>query len=355
MLLLLLLLLLHLHTHGHMSLMLVCAVQKKDGSAPEAMVSSEFAAMFDLCILPELVKPYHDDEITYEQHCRQHAQRLGLHWTEVHYPFFLSMDNCRKHPWARKLMTRPRVDPAEQNSLLSMAHAVQHMHGRGTVPPEQHGPAYEAWLQSTQADHKRAVAAFRDAQGCEVWQHHLWLLAQSRKELRLVHPEQYMPLTPITPDLHQVVENMVGTQKGHVKQCMEDETRREDLYVAATYQKYIAEGIRNKGNGAVGLSQIRGSCAKQPHTCAIVAADKGTPLIIYHQFESKAVKRDRMNALKHSGVQSKDVLAVQDRVRKVAGTGRARKDRPAPQRKLPQSKHHVFGTGGAYPGLSKWQ
>lgn len=348
-------LLLHPHSHGYVSLILLLIVQKKDGTAPEAMVSSEFAAMFDLCVLPELLKPYLNDDITYEQHCRQHAQRLGLHWTEVHYPFFLSMDNCRKHPWARKLMTRPRVDPAEQSSLLSAAHAVQLFAGRGAVPSVQHGPVYEAWLESTQAEHDRVVAAFREAQGCEVWQHHLWVLAKSRKELRLVHPEQYMPLTPITPDLHQVVENMVGTQKGHVKQCMEDETRREDLYVAATYQKYIAEGIKDKGNGAVGLSQIRGSCAKQPHTCAIVAADKGTELIIYHQFESKAVKRDKLNVLKLSGDKSKKVLAVQARVRKVAGTGPARKGRPPPAPKPLQNRHVVYGTGGAYPELSKWQ
>lgn len=328
-------------------------MQKKDGSKPEAMISSEFAAMFDLCILPELLKPYVSGPPgEYEEHCRQHAQRLGVHWTEVHYPFFVSMDNCRKHPWARRLMTSPRVSQTERSQLEAEAHEAQLHYGRGelplgTPPTERTSMADQAvhwqWLQSTEAAHRQALAEFKAQHGCTVAQRYLWELARTRKALRVLHPEAFMPLTPITPDIHQVVENMVGTQKGYVKARMQNPKAGEKLSHAATYQLYIEEGIKMLGNGEVGLHQIRGSCAKQPHTCAIVAADKGVKLVLNHKFESKADRRDRMLKLHERGLLPEGYEPPQERVRS------------RPLRADTANEHEATGTGGAYPIEPRWQ
>ena len=99
-------------------------MQKKMGGVPEAMVSSELAAMFDLRVWPELLECYTLGPPLTEQASYAHYTGLARNslpdWPPLdrsHYPFFVSMDNCKKHPWLRKQMLRPRISVAERARL----------------------------------------------------------------------------------------------------------------------------------------------------------------------------------------------------------------------------------------------
>ena len=89
------------------------------------MNSAELAAMFDLRVFPQLLLEYmkptpHTIEIIradWDAQCKAFADKIGRPYADVHYPFLLSLDNCKKHPWLRRLMLQPRLSNEERASL----------------------------------------------------------------------------------------------------------------------------------------------------------------------------------------------------------------------------------------------
>lgn len=324
------------------------------------MVSSEFAAMLDHVILPELLKCYCPtqspaDMAHYEQLCKDFAAKIGVHWTQVHYPFFLSADNCHKHPWARMLLLQPRESEAQMTQLRGQAVRFAQDYGitdadRAVLPAlRQHISAsyteQASQMDRTQPGAEQQLAALharkRDAlhrrpqqlwqevvqmrssqlqsqRGCTPVQLFWRMQAWQQPWMRTVQPEQWMPLAPCTPDIHQVVEHMVKNIKDAFKASLHS-VRYSDgvnLFHASTYQRWIREAVASKGNGAAGLHAITGSCRRQPICCWIVAADAGADVFIVYR------KRQRGSA-----------------------TFRARGQRI----------WHALGTGGGYCGDSMWK
>ena len=94
-------------------------MQTVTGRWPQKTTSSEFAALFDLVILPKLRSFYlrkkADGSVDYEDYaerCRKFAvDELKLPprlWSKVHLPAYISLDNATIHDWALKLSFRPR-------------------------------------------------------------------------------------------------------------------------------------------------------------------------------------------------------------------------------------------------------
>lgn len=292
-------------------------MQKKMGGVPEAMVSSELAAMFDLHVWPDLLKCYTQgppltEQASYAHYtglCQEFAAKIGRPWTEVHYPFFISMDNCKKHPWLRKQMLRPRISVAERARLQAAVDRELEKQRRSV-----RSACYDKLLQDYVTSSglppsicitdraRETCAALADLQledeMAKHWAEHeriykctfaarVWhQLAWDMPWLRIIVPEQFMPLVECTPDIHCVVEHMVRTLKAYLRMCMWRNISA--LWYAKTYQDYMNEAVREKGNGESGRHHIRGSCRKQPQICKILAAEKNEVVVLQHQFGGPA-------------------------------------------------------------------
>ena len=320
-------------------------MQKKKGGVPEAMVSSELAAMFDLRVWPKLLECYKlpADQFTeaqirenYDQQCKQFAKQIGRPWAEVHYPFFVSMDNCKKHPWLRKLMLEPRVSGGAlqrvmqilaermrkqrdsitytQANLIALDIAtrkgfVEHADvvvagqiAEARAARGEYEPLFSQWLADWQRKH-----------GCTYEQSMMRDLAWQAPEFRTICPEQFMPLVECTPDIHAPVEHMVRTLKENTKERML--TVHTSLWIGLTYQQILNELVQTKGNGAYGQHHIAGSVRKQPLTCQILAAEVDQIVVLHHVFGGER----------------------------------------APGKKDSRTREwHVHGTAGGYIGIRKW-
>ena len=292
------------------------------------MVSSELAAMFDLRVWPELLKadmlPASDFsaaeiKANYVARCKDFAKEIGRPWTEVHYPFFISMDNCKKHPWLRRLMLRPRVSHSvlahvrdfarRQVQLLRDEVALERMvsieRDSMTRSHTPIGPVDEwasmtartvAGQQQQRGELEQQVnvklAEFEAKHGCtleqSVWRELAWL----KPWFRTISPEQFMPLVECTPDIHCPVEHMVRTLKHFVRMSMWGE-QSDGWWRAVTYQQYLEQAVREKGNGAAGVRHIAGSVRKQPFVCGILAEIEYNYLKIEYTFGGPATNANR--------------------------------------------------------------
>lgn len=250
------------------------------------MVSSEFAAILDMQILPALLAHYTEDAAAYKQACVDFAARTGLHWTDVHYPFFLSLDNCHKHPWARKLLLQRRVPEHERQELQVKAKEFAESFSEGMSAEALAGLEQLAARNSAAALHYRRTWCLI-THGCTPEQLCKRREAKDKPWLRTVQPEQFMPLTPNTADIHQVVEHMVKNIKTHVQAALQSviidgNPRQLDLFKARTYQLFVNEAVRSVGNGPRRCQAIMGSCLHQHQTLRLIAADPGQQVLIVH-------------------------------------------------------------------------
>lgn len=267
--------------HGAQGAKLCNVVQKKKGGEPQAFVSSEFAAMFDLVILPELVKPYKAaGDAAFKQACVDFAAKIGVHWTEVHYPFFISADNDHKHPWARKLMLQPRLATHRRQELEAQAaqFAASCTEGMDAAMHAQLAAAAEP-----EAQRMRHNACVRK-HGCTPSQL-FWRQQADRPDmpfLRTLAPEQWMPLVAKTPDIHQVVEHVVKDIKKFIEVRMRYGMGEDAMMRAVTYQGYTDLAVKLSGNTTWARENIRGSCVKQPLCCRVLKAPKGEQVVLVH-------------------------------------------------------------------------
>jgi len=337
----------------------VTCVQKKRGTEAQAMNSAELAAMFDLRVLPQLLQPclpptplgYAALRAAYETACKTFAIEAGLPYKDVFYPFFLSLDNCKKHPWLRRLLLEPRLSNEEITELQARESAaieaeldrqgdaawyaaqgaqVQEVlayYSAPTLQQAQQRVPERIWklLRETRAAY---AALDRTARRKALLQRVqpeaglTWLEAWRRDRawempwMRVIRPEQFMPLSMCSPEIHMAVEHMVRTLKAYVRRAYWLDTSGADPRKAATYQQYMQRGVAEKGNGDAGLRHIRGSLRKLPHTLRILAAAKGERLIIEHTF----------------------------------GESRGRGE----SRRVRRTSHEVLGTAGGYIADSRW-
>lgn len=267
------------------------------------MVSSEFAAMLNHVVLPELRTCQYPtrssaDMAHYEQLRTDFAADIGVHWTLVHYAFFLSAENCRKQPWARALLLllQPRESEAQMTQLRNQKSRLAQDYGftdagRAVLSAlRQHISAdytkQDFQIHRTQPGAQQQLAALhtrtRDAphrKPQQLWQEVVqmrssqlqsqhgctpvrlfWRMqAWQQPWMRTVQPEHWMPPAPCTPDFRQLVEQMVKNIKDAFEASLHSVRYSVNLLHVSTHQRWIREAVASKGNGAAGLHAITGS------------------------------------------------------------------------------------------------
>lgn len=287
------------------------AVQKAKGENPQSTVGSEIAAVFDLVMLPRTLDDMLKAETvtgpteTYDMLCKRFACDIKRpdDWHLVHYPFWVSLDNCQKHPHIRKLWLRPRISERQraayevQLEALYCAQLVAKMQAmlnagfdaRAQFPAEQTSGKDDAELMQLYLQRwKDALDAdFAKQHDCtfKQWTWRQWAL--TRPWLRLVFAEQFMPLAAKCAEYHMSIEHLVGTVKLDVGQQAADPANKDDLSKAATYQRMGLRAVNKRGRGAEGCKHVQGSVRKMPCTAQIVSAPLGQSVTVHHTFSNR--------------------------------------------------------------------
>ena len=323
------------------------ALQTMEGKRPLGTTASEFAAFFDLHILPALREKHMSED--FDAQCEAFARdqlKLPPHlWHLVQLPAFISLDNATIHPWARKLMCQPRYSKAEVDALVRQQFEEDHgpMPDAFTLWPDDKPPLPKRvgadsvgqspaanvrhHLRSQDQQSQEAQQRERDEYAAQLEREYQedcrqfevlnsiylaqqaasktaaeragdahWLrdcmrkLANRLKRMRVLLPQQFMPLVPVTPDLHSPVEHMVRTLKCFVRQLARDHMHSDELYDASKWQEWNDLAVRSRGsdrdaNGnVVGNMHVKRSVEKQYCICQILATPAGQKLIVKYTF-----------------------------------------------------------------------
>jgi hypothetical protein len=298
------------------------------------MPASELVAMLDLKIRPDCSDARRNRKhrrtagplLPEDEESKRYAQAIGRpeDWHLILYPFWLSLDNCKKHPWIRKLPCSPRLTQ-HQRVLLEqeldrweVQYIYHYVRERLFLPagesggwgcadpllPDEFNERYftamwqllaEEHRQQArfQADHGctvRQYARFQADHGCTVRQYAMRMLAKLRPWLRIVLPEQFMPLPPCSPELHMDVEHMVGTIKRYIDRHAAA-LAAESLRLARAWQGLCQTAVNEKGNGDAGVKLIQGSARKKPHTIDILAVETDEVVDFEYAFGGARLKR----------------------------------------------------------------
>lgn len=335
-------------------------LQTKRGSCAQGLPASEFAAFLDQHILPTLRR--HHEGPTFEADCRAFA-RDELHlpehlWELVQLPAYVSLDNATAHVRARKMQCTPRMPQAAIDRVLRERYQAQfgaeapstwsaHQHAPQPTPTTD-GPAagLKAALGRSGRRAQRAEPPAEDAaqpdadvrlrdemqRNLERWRtqnggkdwvrHELRKLADERPEARVLLPHQFMPLAPVTPDIHCAIEHLVGTVKTGVRSAAWDVGDCEELLSAKLWQGLVTDRLRQLNTGGWVQRHMRSSWRKQRCICQILRTPKGQSVVVYHTFGEAGRQR------------GEDASGSRE---SCAGT-----------------PHTVRGTGGAWIANSKW-
>lgn len=287
-----------------------------EGKEAGNVVASELAAMFDLSVLPTLRAHYIDpaDPQAYEDKCKAFAAQIGLpahEWPRITLPAFLSMDWDTRHSYVRTLMSAPRMQPQELQRR--QRHAYEDAFGISTPHKVQTvGAAVDlrealgVGLDEEQMLERERRNALQVALSSYQAQHgvDLWLLTQWRDSIMLPElccllPQQFMPLSKVSPDMHCVVEHMVGTVKACVRQQLLDRDLNDrELWKGRAYQAMLLKAVLERGNGPRGLHHVRRSVEKWPCTCAILAADEGEDVVLHYTFGKSGPNKQSEHVVK---------------------------------------------------------
>lgn len=291
--------------------MCVC-VQTKEGWPARAPVASELGAMFTYAVLPTLRKHYFDPSVPglgwqqYEEQCAALAQEMGLAYKYRHkvtLPFYISYDWDPRHTWVREFIATPGRSEAARIACDDAIYA-EHLMPTDS-PPQEPEDAIDISLALdpvTRDEHRRLVRRRSDAAAAlarrsKCYEYflshaHVDILLQARfkksmrdKRFLTVIPEQFMPLSEVSPDIHSPVEHMVKTVKTYVRGKMLDEDLNDDaLWNGLTYQSFINEAVAERGNGVAGRKHVSGSVRKQEIICKILAAKRDESFEVMHVF-----------------------------------------------------------------------
>lgn len=317
-----------------------------EGVEPSGPVASELVAMFCFEVLPTLQRHFLPENPTpaqvnaFKKLCKAHAKKLGLRpeqWPLVTLPCFISLDWDPRHTWLRKVLAVPRItgarlratrnealDAALQGSSQAQAAAnVAAAAGTARDAAQRGGfsNALKRQREQVEPDLKERLAAYIEKHKVDPELLALWEMALVKPELWItLIPHQFMPLSKVSPDMHCVVEHMVGTIKRTVKKdLLEGDLYSKDLWKGRTYQVALKTAVEEKGCGTDGLLHIEGSVGKQPLICEILAAEEDEELTLKYVFGKK-----------HAGG---------------AGIRKGKKRK---------TSHKVFGTAGHWIRMSKW-
>lgn len=306
--------------------------------------------MLDLVILPKLRSFYlrkkADGSVDYDDYaaqCRKFAvEKLNLppaQWSKVHLPAFISLDNASIHEWARKLCFRPRQPEAKLRPYLGECferdfNMPAHMSEQFQVFPARPGSGPDgssavqgvgqflgpvasaragAEARMSAATMRKHITDHDKARECSWVQDQLHALSLSKPGMICLVPQQVMPLAEVTPDIHCVIEHLVGTVKRFVHDRLLDfDVPDEALDKGVTYQGWLEEAVRERGNGERGRHHVRRSIAKQKCICEILRTPHGEEIEVEFLFDSTNNAGNR------------------------------------------RTKHTVRGTGGAWIADSKW-
>lgn len=326
-------------------------MQTSEGKEPQSITSAEFAAMFDLAILPKLRSFYlkttpegEPDYEDYKRQCQAFAAKLQLPphlWSLVHLPAYISLDNATIHVWARKLCWAPRQREEVLSQYILQRYAevfnpvppaTYEIYGPPAGPDESNAPAVAGFLnpgvqapalspeQQEELRRRRimrtTIAEYNQANNCRWVQDQLHALSIEKPGMICLVPQQVMPLPHVTPDIHCPIEHLVGTIKAFVRARLLDfDVPDAALTFAVTYQRWIDEAVKERGNGDKGRWHMRRSIEKQKCICEILSTAAGVEVTVQYTF----------------GEPNAD------------GTYGAR-----------ATEHRVRGTGGAWIADSKW-
>lgn len=265
-------------------------MQTKTGKKPQAVASSDMAALLEV-MLKEFRKAAGEagrgqPGNTYNDVCAAMSEELGK---EVEQPFWVSMDNAKVHPHGRlRLMTRRDPPPP---ILADMRKQIFPLLTAASMSSTDIETRFEALLLKFVPDFIASQSApfvvsapFADAcielyyelcetPGCTIARPELFHMHRYR-----LHWDQFMPLPPLSPDLHSPIEHMVGTIKGKIKRwAREQDKHSPTLFEAATWQRAVT-GIMNEfvvGGVSCAANHCMGSITKWKNCVKIVAANKG--------------------------------------------------------------------------------
>ena len=304
-----------------------CDMQTSDGRPAQSTVSSELAAMFTFAVLPTLRKHYYDPDDpgkrcwqTYEKQCAEFAEDAGIPIEERHritVPAYISMDWDKRHNWLRECIASPGRSEAARRScelarLQEQSPAVAETLARlePSIEKGLPGPSNRSSEISLRADDQRRIAQEQDAwlnlqkeydmkkgeeaesvaefrRICSVDMYLQAFFAKSQREdlFLTITPEQYMPLSEVSPDIHSPIEHLVRTIKADVKKKFQKPGNTDaKLKQGRTYQVWINNAVRSKANGEAGRHHITSSVKKQEIICKILAANAGTIFSVAYQF-----------------------------------------------------------------------
>ena len=209
------------------------------------------------------------------------------------------MDWDTRHTWVREVIGLPRLkseeieanDRADLSSELAKVglRELPRSHDRqqsGAVnlacAAEMAANARERRLHEAKEE---AIWRYIHKYGAHPLHYARWKRALSDPRYITIIPMQIMPLSKISPDIHMVVEHMVGTLKRYIYSLIfEADFSFDELKVARTYQALIEKAVRVKGNGQAGRRHILRSAQKQPELCKVLAADAGTDVQVNYRF-----------------------------------------------------------------------
>ena len=296
----------------------VC-VQTVEGHKARAPVCSELAAMFTYAILPTLRKHDFDPSVPglgweqYKRKCAALAQEMGIPHEDRHMvtlPFYISFDWDPRHTWVRQFMADPGRSVAARRACdddVFREHLVST--AREPIVPDPASDLFGSLGVAGRAQHQHKVRRMMDAteggtsraRCLEDFRRdaHVDILLQARftksrhdKRFLTVIPQQFMPLSKVSPDIHSPVEHMVKTVKTFVREKMLDcDLNDGDLWKGKTYQGFIEAAVAQRGNGVDGRKHVTGSVRKQECICKILAAKDGERIEVRHVFGDPGPKK----------------------------------------------------------------
>lgn len=297
-------------------------VQTVEGKEALSTVGSELAAMFSHVVLPTLQSHYIDTSdpdwrLKYQQDCLNFAKdKLKLprnQWHRVTLPCFISMDWDTKHTWVRQFVAMPGRSVGARNAVATQAVDL-HLGVASTTPAPQASadPASDLLdsldpskrqsqllkaqrlqeQQDVSETRQRSLMEFEEGCGHNLIDIELCKRATMDTDFITILPEQCMPLSKISPDIHSPVEHMVGTLKRAVrKQVLDGSLVDKALWKGRTYQQFVIAAVKAKGSGSAGRKHIRKSVVKQKIICRILAADKGHKFTVKYTFGEPGRKK----------------------------------------------------------------
>jgi hypothetical protein len=281
-------------------------MQKKKGQKAQAMNSSELAACFDHAILPTTLQQRCEalgvevGSPAFDALCKDFAERIGLGhiWYLIMYPFTISADNCQKHPWVRRLLLRPRLREEQWNELEEKLQDAENKYVRhqakkyarnflnGTPAADDDLEALgNMLLNQLPNGHMQPLIDYERKNGLPYKMKRLRKMMVTTPWLRIVFPHQFMPLTPITPDVHQAIEHRVHELKLDLRtgiwKLLKDGENPEALMAARRYQELIIESAKRRSNEQ-GKKAIAGSIHRMRMLLHILRAGTNEYAVVYH-------------------------------------------------------------------------